>query len=268
MEQLTADGPILLDLDGGLARLRLNRPEASNGLTVASLKALHQALLTIHGDPRIRSVLLSGEGANFCGGGDVKDFASKGDALPDYLREATSWLGFAAAALIGLRVPVVTIVQGFAAGGGGLGLVCASDIVLAGESAKFMSAATRVGMAPDAGTTVTLSRMVGHRRAMDIVLTDKVLTAHEAAEIGLISRVVPDEELEAEGLDVAAKWAEGPTLALGQTKRLMWDGLGRSVADCLPDEGRTVSDLSGTHDALEGLAAVIERRKPVYTGQR
>jgi len=260
--------PVLLDVDGGIARLRLNRPEASNGLTVDSLRALHDAILVCHGDPAVRAVLLTGEGQNFCGGGDVKDFASKGDGLPDYLREATAWLQIAVSALIQLRAPVITLVQGFAAGGGGLGLVCASDIVLCAESARFMSAATRVGMAPDGGASVTLSRIVGHRRALELVLTDRVLNAGEALEWGLVTRVVADDDLQAEGDALATKLAAGPTRALGEAKRLMWDGLGRSVQECLPDEARTVSELSGSADALEGLAAVIERRKPTYTGGR
>lgn len=268
METLVGDGPVLLDLDDGIARLRLNRPEASNGLTVESLRALHDAILLCHGDPRVRAVLFTGEGQHFCAGGDVRDFAAKGDGLPDYLREATAWLQIAVAALIQLRAPVITLVQGFAAGGGGLGFVCASDIVICAESARFMSAATRVGMAPDGGASVTLSRIVGHRRALELVLTDRTLGADEALEWGLVTRVVPDDELTSAGEALARKLAAGPTRALGEAKRLLWDGLGRGVHDCLPDEARTVSELSGSADALEGLAAVIEKRKPTYTGGR
>ncbi|HEX4109019.1 MAG TPA: enoyl-CoA hydratase-related protein [Solirubrobacteraceae bacterium] len=265
---LIAEGPILLDLeDDGVARLRLNRPESSNGMTAALLKALYEAVLRIQSDDRARCVLLSGEGKHFCAGGDVKDFASHGEALPLYLREATAWLQAASGALIRLPVPVVAVVQGFAAGGGGLGIVCAVDLVIAAESARFMSAATRVAMAPDAGTSVTLSRILGHRRAMELVLTDRVLDAHEALELGLVTRVVPDEQLGDEGLALARQLAGGATRALGATKRLMWDALGASVEDCLPDEARTVSELSGTADAREGLAAVIERRPPRFSGR-
>ena len=260
-------GPVLLDLDGGVARLRLNRPEASNGLDVPLLKALYEALMRCHGEPGIRAVLLSGEGPNFCAGGDVKTFRSKGESLPDYLREATSWLQISASALMRLKAPVVTIVQGFAAGGGGLGLVCASDIVIAAESARFLLGATRVGMAPDAGSSVTLQRLVGYRRAMEIALTDPTLTAAQAHEMGLVTRVVEDDALEAEGLSLARELAAGPTLALAATKRLLWDGIGRSVEECLPDEARTVSELSGTEDAREGLAAVIDRREPQFKGR-
>jgi 2-(1,2-epoxy-1,2-dihydrophenyl)acetyl-CoA isomerase len=261
-------GPVLLDLDDdGVARLRLNRPEALNGLDVPLLKALYDAVMRCHGEPDVRAVLLSGEGSNFCAGGDVKTFASKGEQLPDYLREATSWLQISASALMRLNAPVVTIVQGFAAGGGGFGLVCASDLVIAGESAKFLLGATRVGMAPDAGVSVTLQRLVGHRRAMEIALTNPTLSADEALEIGLVTRVVPDDALLDEGLALARELANGPTLAFAATKRLLWDGLGRSVEESLPDESRTVSELSGTEDSREGLAAVIERRAPRFHGR-
>jgi 2-(1,2-epoxy-1,2-dihydrophenyl)acetyl-CoA isomerase len=98
-------------------------------------------------------------------------------------------------------------------------------------------------------------------------LTNRTLTSAEALELGVLNKVVPDDELEAEGLKLARELADGPTLAFGETKRLVWEGLGRSVVDALPDEAATVSKLSGSEDSLEGLAAVIERRDPVYKGR-
>jgi 2-(1,2-epoxy-1,2-dihydrophenyl)acetyl-CoA isomerase len=261
------DAPVLLNVDGGVARLRLNRSDASNALNLSLLKALLEAILRCHGDPEVRAVLLSGEGPNFCGGGDVRDFASKGERLPDYLREATAYLQAAASGLAHLEAPVVTIVQGWATGGGGFGLVCASDIVLAAASSHFMLGATRVGMAPDAGLSVTLQRLVGFRRAMDIALNNPVIDAPRALELGLVTRVVPDDALLEEGLGLARKLAAGPTQALGATKRLLWNGIGASFETCLPDEARTVSALSGTADSREGLAAVIGRRAPRFTGK-
>ena len=260
--------PVALDIDDdGIARLKLNRPEASNGLNVELLKALHEAILRCHADPSVRVVLLTGEGRNFCAGGDIHTFEAKGAELPDYLRAATAWLQLATSALIQLRVPVVTAVQGFAAGGGGLGLVCASDIVIAAESAKFFSGAVRVGMAPDGGSSVTLTQLVGLRQALRILLTNPTLTAAEALDIGLITDVVPDDELINRATEVAASLAVQPTQALSATKRLVWGGVGASVEQRLAEEARTVSELSGTADALEGLRAVIERRKPRFTGR-
>jgi 2-(1,2-epoxy-1,2-dihydrophenyl)acetyl-CoA isomerase len=173
----------------------------------------------------------------------------------------------ATSALIQLRVPVVTAVQGFAAGGGGLGLVCASDVVIAAESAKFFSGAVRVGMAPDGGSSVTLSQLVGLRQALRILLLNPTLSATEAREIGLVTETVPDGELTNRANEIAATLANSPTLALSATKRLVWNGLGASVEQRLAEESRTVSELSGTPDALEGLRAVIERRPPKFEGR-
>ena len=166
-----------------------------------------------------------------------------------------------------LQAPVVAAVQGFAAGGGGFGMVCAADMVIAAESAKFLSGATRVGMAPDAGVSVTLSRLVGLRRAMSILLTNPVIGAAEALDLGIVTKVVPDEQLAEASLAMARELAAGAPKALAATKRLVWSGTAISIEQCLSEEARTVSELSGTADAREGLAAVIERRKPIFTGR-
>lgn len=265
---LIADAPVLLDLeDDGVARIRFNRPEASNGMNVEFLQSLHEAIMRCNSEPAVRVVVLSGEGKHFCAGGDVKTFASKGAALPHYLREATGWLSMATSALIQLGPPVIAQVHGFAAGGGGFGLVCAADLVVAGESAKLFSGAVRVGMAPDAGSTVTLQAIVGIRQAMRILLTNPTLTAREALELGLVTEVVADEALAGRVDDLAAELAASAPLALAATKRLVWAGVGATVHERLPDEARTVSELSGTADSVEGLAAVIERRPPVFVGR-
>lgn len=267
MTSLITDGPVLLDLEDGIARVRMNRPESSNAVDAVSLRALHAAFLRCHAEPEVRVVVLSGEGRHFCTGGDVKTFASKGEELPDYLREATAWLQIATSAMIQLKAPVIVAVQGYAAGGAGFGFVCAADLVVATESAKFFSGAVRVGMAPDGGTTVTLGRIVGLRRAMDILLTNPTLGAAEARDLGIVSRVVADDDLDAAVTELATTLAAQPPLALAATKRLVWGGLGSGVEERFPEEARVVSELSGTADSREGLAAVIEKRTPRFTGR-
>lgn len=259
-----ADGPVLLDFAAGIATITLNRPEASNGMNIALMQALHAAIMRCHREPGVRVVHLRGAGRNFCAGGDVREFASHGEGLGDFLREVTAWLQMAIGALIRLDAIVVTQVQGFAAGGGGLGLVCASDIVLAGEGAKFMAGGTRVGMAPDGGASVILPHLVGFRRAADIVLSNRIVEAPEAERIGLITRMVPDGDLSAETARVAATMAQGAPLAQSAAKRLLWNAL--EVERCLPEEARTVAGLSASADAREGLAAVIEKRAPRFGG--
>jgi 2-(1,2-epoxy-1,2-dihydrophenyl)acetyl-CoA isomerase len=259
-------GPVLLSIADGIAHLRLNRPEAANGMNLDLLKALCDAIMLCHGEAGVRAVLLTGEGKNFCAGGDVRVFASKGEQLPDFLRQATAYLQMAVAGLVRLNAPVIAAVQGFAAGGGGFGLVCAADLVVAAASAKFLAGATRVGMAPDAGVSVTLPRLVGLRKATSILLTNPTISAAEALDLGIVTTVVPDDDLMPAALALAGEIAAGAPKALAATKRLLWNGIGTSLDQCLPEEARTVSELSGTADAREGLAAVIERRKPHFTG--
>jgi 2-(1,2-epoxy-1,2-dihydrophenyl)acetyl-CoA isomerase len=267
MTEVLSETDVLLDITGKVARLRMNRPASANGMSAGFLRAFYEGLLACHREPDLRALIISGNGKHFSGGGDVKDFASKGEALPGYLREVTSWLQVSVSAMIRLPAPVIAQVHGYAAGGGGFGLVCAADLVLAADNARFLPAAVQVGMAPDAGTTVTLTRLVGLRRAMQIVLTNQTLTAQQAYELGIVTEVVPELELEQRATDLAALLAAGAPRALAASKRLLWVGVGRSVEDALPDEARTVSELSGTADAREGLAAVIERRPPVFTGR-
>lgn len=266
-EPLIDEGPVLLDYQNGIATMTLNRPEAANGLNIEMMRALHAALMRCHGDPRICVVVLRGAGENFCAGGDVREFASKGEALGDFLKEVTAYLQIAVGAMIRLEAIVVAQVQGFAAGGGGLGLVCAADMVIAADDAKFMAGATRVGMAPDAGASVILPRLVGLRRATEIFLTNRVVDAPEAMSIGLVNQAVPAVELDAETAKLAQRLAMGAPRALASTKRLLWNGVGLGVEACLPEEARTVSELSATADSREGLAAVIEKRRPHFEGR-
>jgi len=267
-EVLIGEGPALLALHAdGVAHIRLNRPEAANGLDMAMLKGLHEVMTAVHGDGRVRAVLITGEGKNFCAGGDVHTFLSKGEALPDYIRMATSYLQIVASMMMRLNAPVVSAVHGFAAGGGGMGLVCSSDFVVAGASAKFLAGATRVAMVPDAGVSVTLTQLVGLRKAMEILMLNPVITAPQALAMGLITRVVDDEQLQSEAFALARQLAAGAPAALAGTKRLLWNGLGSGVDACMPEENRMQAYLSGMADAREGLAAVIEKRAPTFTGR-
>lgn len=265
---LIGEGAALLSLDpDGVAHLRMNRPEAANGLSLEMLQALQQVVMAVHGDSRVRVVLLTGAGKNFCAGGDMHAFLAKGAQLPDYIRQATSYLQIVASMLMRLNAPVVAAVQGFAAGGGGMGLVCSADMVVAGKSSKFLAGATRVGMVPDAGVSVTLTHLVGLRKAMEILMLNPVISAHEALQMGLINRVVADDRIEEEALALARQLATGAPAALAATKRLLLNGLALGPEAAMPEENRTQAQLCGMADALEGLAAVIEKRAPKFTGR-
>jgi 2-(1,2-epoxy-1,2-dihydrophenyl)acetyl-CoA isomerase len=264
--EVVREGPAILTLQGSVALLTLNRPDAANGLDIPMLTGL-RACLQACIDPRVRVVLLSGRGANFCAGGDVHAFIAEGPALPQYIRRATGLLQEVIAALIHLDAPVIAAVHGYAAGGGGLGLVCACDLVFAAESAKFLAGATRVGMAPDAGLSVTLPRLVGSRQAAEFLFMNGTWNAEEALRHGLINRVVPDALLADATMTYAQKLGTGAPLALTATKRLLWTGIGLGVDAAMPEESRTVADLCRSADVQEGLAAVIEKRAARFEGR-
>lgn len=265
---LIENGPVVLRRHSdGVVHLRLNRPATSNSLDSDSMLAMLAAIMQVQGDGAARALLLTAEGKNFCGGGDVNVFRKQGADLPSYIRVATAQLAQITQALIRLHVPVVTAVRGYAAGGGGMGLVCSSDLVVAGEATRFIAGATRVAMVPDAGVTATLGRLVGFRRAMEIVLLNSVITAADALAMGLVNRVVADDRVDHEALTIARQIAAGAPLSMGMTKQLMWSGMSASVESVMPHENAAQATLCGTADALEGLDAVIARRTPSFKGR-
>jgi 2-(1,2-epoxy-1,2-dihydrophenyl)acetyl-CoA isomerase len=219
-------------------------------------------VLAVAADPAARVVLLTGAGARFCGGGDLKGFAGRDD-LPTHLREILGPLHVAIAELVRGDAPVVAAVQGSAAGAG-MGLVGASDLVLAGESTKFVMAYTGVGLTPDGSSSWFLPRLVGLRRALELTLTNRVLSAAEAQEWGLITSVVPDDQLSADAESLAAMLAAGPPQALAAAKRLLHTSLESTLESHLAREAEAISSASGTPEGIEGVAAFGEKRKPVF----
>ena len=255
--------PVLLEIhDDGIAVISLNRPEAANSMDLSLLTALHRTLLVCHRSAEVRVVVLRGEGRNFCAGGDVQDFLAKIDHLPEHVKEVSSWLQTVTTALIALEVPVIAAVNGYATGGGGLGLIGSCDFVIASETARFRSGAIGVGMAPDGGLTVTLTQLVGFRKAVEIVLANATMDAEEALRIGLISRVVPDDMLMTAAYALAQSLAGCSPQALAECKRLLWDGIGSRVVEGLANEARAEVRLAGTAECHTRLAAVVSRRRP------
>jgi 2-(1,2-epoxy-1,2-dihydrophenyl)acetyl-CoA isomerase len=161
--------------------------------------------------------------------------------------------------------PVVAAVQGSAAGAG-MGLVGASDVVIAGESAKFVMAYTDVGLTPDGASSWFLPRLVGLRRALELTFTNRVLSAAEALEWGLLTSVVPDDQLAAEAEAVATRLAKGPTLALAAAKRLLHTSLESTLESHLAREAEEIAAASGRADGAEGIAAFVEKRAPTFRG--
>lgn len=253
-------------LDDGLAHLRLNRPEAGNAIDLQLAKDLHEVTLAWSHDRRVRAVLITGAGKNFCVGGDLNAFRATGEEMPVHLADITTYLHAANSRLIRMAAPVVAAVQGSAAGAG-MSLAVSSDLVLAAESSRFVMAYTAIGLTPDGSGTWALPRVTGLRRALDLVLTNRRLTAAEAVEEGIATRVVRDDDLAGEALALARQLAAGPTGALAAAKRLLWESPGRDLEAQLALETASLASAAGSADGQEGIAAFLEKRAPTFTGE-
>ncbi|HLY29546.1 MAG TPA: enoyl-CoA hydratase-related protein [Ktedonobacterales bacterium] len=254
---------IALDIHDHIARLTLNRPEAGNALTLTMARELMEAALQCGEDPTVRVVLLTGAGNTFCAGGDLKSFAATGDQLPRHAKEITTYLHAAISLLTRMQAPVIAAVQGSAAGGG-MSLTCACDLVLAAESARFVVAYTRIGLTPDGSASYFLPRLIGLRRALELTLTNRPLSAQEAYDWGLVNIVTSDAELLSRAEALAAQLATGATYAQGVAKRLMRLSWNETLETQMATESQAIADAARLADAHEGIAAFLEKRPPRF----
>jgi len=257
---------IVLEVVDGVAKLTLNRPEAMNSLNAQLAAELRTAAIDIERNPEVRAVLISANGRIFSGGGDLKAFNEQGDNMAKYASNVTVDFHAAISRFTKIDPPIVAAVHG-AAGGAGMSMVSSFDIVVAAESAKFTMAYTNAGLCPDGSSSYFLSRVVGLRRAMDLMLTNRVLTASEAEEWGLVSRVVPDENLYDEALALAQQLAAGPTRAYGAAKRVLYEGATSSLEQAMERESLAIAGTMETADGREGVAAFLDKRTPDFIGR-
>lgn len=255
--------PVLLDCDGPIARLRLNRPERLNAVDREMAESLADAAEQVANDATVRVVVLSGEGRAFMAGGDVASF--HGDGFQTRIDATIRAFHRAVLALTDADKPVLACLHG-AVAGGGLSLAMACDLAIAGAGARFTMAYSRLGTSMDGGASLWLPRLVGLRRAMDLALLSDAIDATEALRLGLVNRVVPDDMLEQESLALAQRLAAGPTFAYGRMKRLLRDGLTAVLPDRLEAERRAFLDCAATEDFTEGVAAFLAKRAPGFTG--
>lgn len=251
-------------ISDGVARIHLNRPGAANAIDLTFAKEFEvaaQSCLSSH----VRVVLVTAAGRQFCAGGDLKSFAKESD-IGAYLEEVTSHLHAGIAILVEMDAPVIVAVTG-AVAGAGLGLVCAADIVVAGESASFVWAYSRVGLTPDGSSSWFLPQNIGLRRALDLSLTNRVLTAQEALDWGLVSRAVADDKVLSDAEDIVAQLAQGPTAAYGASARLLRSASENTLRTHLNLETASIVERARTADGLEGIRAFIERRPPEFNGE-
>lgn len=254
---------LLFEVNEGVARLTINRPEAANSLNGEAFREFLDAILHCDDDAAVRAVVITGAGRFFCTGGDLKSFAEQGADLPRHLKEMTTYFHAAISRMARMDAPVIAAVNG-AAAGAGMSLACACDLVVAGESAKFTMAYTRAGLTPDGSGTFFLPRLVGLKRALELCLTNRTLAAEEARDWGIVTRVVPDVDVVSEAAGLAAQLAAGPTRAFGTTKRLLQGSFAASLETQMEDEAQGIAAMAKTADGREGMAAFLEKRTPAY----
>lgn len=254
---------IRIEIRDRVAVLTLARPENGNAIDQDMADALLRAALICESDDAVRALLLTGDGAAFCVGGDVKAFAAAGSDMPALVRRLTASLHMAVARLARMDKPLVTAVNG-AAAGAGFGLAILGDVALAARSAKFAMAYGALGLTPDAGATWLLPRLVGFRQAQRLALCNERIDAAEAERIGLITHAVDDAALATEAFALARTLAQGPRRAFARTRELLNQSLSNGLETQLELEAQAIARAAGLPEGQAGVAAFAARRKPAF----
>jgi 2-(1,2-epoxy-1,2-dihydrophenyl)acetyl-CoA isomerase len=256
---------VLLSVERGVATISLNRPQVLNAMDGEMMQQLRPIAESVQNDPAVRAVIVRGEGPAFMAGGDVSVFHSHLQELPELIVHWGREMHFAFLALRRMGKPVLASVHG-AVAGAGFSLMCAADLAIAAADTKFTLAYANIGASPDGGSTHFLPRLVGYKKAMELALLPDLFDAATAQRLGLVNWVVPAAELGAQTQRIAARLAQGPTLAYGETKRLVNQSLERSIETQMEEELQAFARCALTGDLAEGVASFVEKRKPQFKG--
>ena len=258
---------ILYEKSGNIATLTLNRPEVLNAVNEKMGQELLDAIRNAGQDNEIRCLIITGSGRAFCAGEDIQDLRGQYERgeNPELGKRLLHKYNPIIRRIRMMEKPVIAAVNGVAAGAGA-GLVYSCDLRVASETAKFIQAFIRVGLAPDSGTSFFLPRLAGFSKALELCLTGDELSSKDAEQYGLVYRVVPREQLIPTARELAAKLAQGPTKAIGLTKRALNKSVSSDLETVLEYESY-VQEIAGTTlDHVEAVRAFFEKRKPVFKG--
>ena len=250
-------------IDGSIARIALDRPGVGNAIDRAMAQALMEVAIECDENAAVRCVMITGRGRMFCSGGDVAGFATAGENLPSFVKDVAGYFHLAVSRLSRMEKPLVTVVNGPAAGAG-FSLAILGDIVLAGASASFTVAYSAIGLTPDGGATWLLPRLVGLRKAQEILLLNPRIKAEEALAIGLVTRVVADQSLEDEATTIAEKLASSAVSAHAGVKELLMLSSTTPLETQLELESRAIAAQARSTEGREGIAAFLEKRSPQF----
>lgn len=255
---------VLYTVAEGVATITLNRPEKLNAFTVPMTQSLLRSLKAAEKDPAVRAVVLTGAGRAFSAGQDLAELQAGGDlSIRTHLEQGFNRVILA---LRGMEKPVIGAVNGVAAGAA-LGMALATDLRIAGAEASFLSAFVRIGLVPDSGVSWLLTQLIGPARALEMMLSGEAIPAAQALEWGLVSRVVPGQELADAAQAWAAQLAAGPTRAYGLTKRIAHQAVTASLEQTLSYEAMLQEVAARTADHQEGVAAFLGKRRPNFEGR-
>ena len=254
---------IVFEKQAAIARIGLNRPDAANGLDSLMASELKQAARLCTDDPELKVVILSASGRFFCAGGDIKEMLSHGDQVADAVKALADDLHAAISILSRMQAALIVAVNGVAAGAG-FSLSLVGDIVLAAESSSFTMAYTRAGLCPDGSSSYFLPRLVGLRKAQELMLTNRTLSAQQAYDLGLVTRVVADDELSAQSEQLASELAAGARLSTAYVKHLLLASSGNDLETQMELEGQLVSRCADSADGREGIQAFVDKRHPDF----
>ena len=249
-----------------IAIIRLNRPNSYNSLNAKMAKELLEISYECDTNKKIRAIILTGEGDRaFCAGGDLKSFHETGN-VAKHLKMVTHDLHGAITKFSRMNSPFIVAVNGVAAGAG-LSFVGFADLAIAKSSATFVSAYTKAGLTPDGSSSYYLPRIIGIRKYLELVMTNKVLSSEEALSWGLLNYIYDDKNFWNETLKLADNLSKGPTLAYGKTKRLIHNSLNSTLETQMELETKMISESAETNDGQIGIKAFIDKEKPKFEGK-
>jgi len=256
---------LIFNTTDSIATITMNRPDAANAMNPTMARELSAAAIQCDETPGIRAVVVRATGKMFSAGGDIGVFGEAGDGASALIKEMAGDLHMGISRLTRMNAPVIAAVNGTAAGAG-FSLALSADLVISVDSAKFVMAYTNAGLSPDGSSSYFLPRRVGDRRARELMLTNRVLSADEALDWGIVNQVVAEADLDETVGKLAAKIAAGPTLAYGQVKSLLNASFDNGLETQMELESRGIADMARSHDGKEGIQAFLAKRKPTFKG--
>ncbi len=246
-----------------IATIKFNRPDAANGLNLQMATELAVAAKSVANSESVKAVILTANGRFFCAGGDVKSMYDATEDPGGAVAKIADQLHAAMQIFAEMDQPLICAINGTAAGAG-FSVSVAGDMVLAAESAKFTMAYSKIGLSPDGSSSYYLPRLIGLRKTQELMFTNRVLSASEAMDWGLINEVVADEELNAKAVELASSFVKGSLASNASIKRLLAASSLNNLEDQLELESQAIHDCANGVDGREGVASFVEKRKPEF----